>query len=128
MEHRELITKNAPQPLGPYSQAVRAGAFIFVSGQIGIDPATGTLETGVEAQTRQAIKNIFAVIEAAGANATKVVRADVYLANMNDFAAMNKIYAEYFSTDPKPARQVCGVHELPKNALVEISCVALTEQ
>ena len=128
MEHRELITKNTPQPLGPYSQAIAANGFIFVSGQIGIDPATNTLAKGIELQAHQALKNIATVLETAGSHLNKVVRADVFIADMNDFAAVNKIYADYFSADPKPARLVCGVRELPKNALVEISCIALTNE
>jgi 2-iminobutanoate/2-iminopropanoate deaminase len=128
MEHREIIAKNAPQPLGPYSQAVRAGTFIFVSGQIGINPRTGALEQDIEKQARQAIKNLLAILETAGAKATDVVRADLFLSDMKNFEIVNNIYAGCFSSNPKPTRQVCGVRELPKNALVEISCIALTNQ
>jgi len=127
MEYRELITKNAPMPLGPYSQAVVANGFIFVSGQIGIDPATNALPSGIESQTHQALKNIAAILEAAGSHFNKVVRADVFVADMNDFAAVNKVYAEYFSASPKPARLVCGASALPKNALIEISCIAISQ-
>lgn len=126
MKHRELITKNAPAPLGPYSQAVAAGGFIFASGQIGIDPSTNAMANGIALQAHQAIKNIAAILESAGSHLNKVVRAEVFVADINDFAAVNKIYAEYFSGDPKPARLVCAAAALPKNALIEISCTALT--
>jgi 2-iminobutanoate/2-iminopropanoate deaminase len=126
MEHRELITRNAPAPVGPYSQAVSANGFIFVSGQIGIDPIANTMADGTASQTHQAIRNIAAILENAGSGLNKVVRADVFVADMNDFAAVNQIYAEYFSAVPKPARQLSGAATLPKNARIEISCVALT--
>jgi 2-iminobutanoate/2-iminopropanoate deaminase len=126
MEYRELITKHAPAPLGPYSQAVAASGFIFISGQIGIDPITDIMASDIVLQTHQAIKNIAAILEKAGSGLNKVVRADVFVADMNDFAVMNEIYAEYFSAAPKPARLVCGVAALPKNARIEISCIALT--
>jgi len=126
MEYRELITKHAPAPLGPYSQAVSANGFIFVSGQLGIDPITNLLASDTVLQTHQAIKNIAGILESAGSSLSKVVRADVFVADMNDLAAMNGVYAEYFSAAPKPARQVCGVAALPKNSRIEISCVALT--
>ncbi len=126
MKQRELITRNAPAPLGPYSQAVGANGFIFVSGQIGIDPITGAMPDDIASQTHQAIKNVAAILESAGTSLNKVVRADVFVTDMNNFAAVNKIYAEYFSNDPKPARQVCGAAALPKNARLEISCIALT--
>jgi 2-iminobutanoate/2-iminopropanoate deaminase len=126
MEHHELITGDAPAPLGPYSQAVVAGNFIFISGQVGIDPVINVLAEGINEQTHQALKNIAAILEAAGSHLNKVVRADVFVTDINDFAATNKIYAEYFSGNPKPARLVCAAAALPKDALIEISCIALT--
>ena len=121
---RAIIAENAPGPVGPYSQAVAVGNLIFVSGQIGIEPLSNALVEGIAAQTRQALKNVAAVLGAAGSGLEDVVRADVFVADMGDFAEANKIYAEYFSADPKPARVTCGVRELPKNALIEISCIA----
>ena len=125
MDHRELITQNAPAPLGPYSQAIAAGSFIFVSGQIGIDPTTNTLGDDIISQTHQTLKNIAAILASAGSSFNQVVRADVFVADMNNFATVNDIYAEYFSAVPKPARLVCAAAALPKQARIEISCIAV---
>lgn len=116
--HSEL----APAALGPYSQAVKINGFVFLSGQGGIDPATGKLVDGLEAQTLQAIKNIAAVLEAAGTDFSKVVKTTCFLAHMSDFAAFNKVYAEYFVS--KPARSCVAAKELPANFLVEIEVIA----
>jgi 2-iminobutanoate/2-iminopropanoate deaminase len=119
-----ISTPNAPAAIGPYSQAIKAGNMLFLSGQIPIDPATGNLvEGGIEAQTRQVFRNIAAILEAGGATFDNVVTAGVFLADMNDFAKMNAIYAEQFSS-PAPARATVQVARLPKDCLVEIQVVA----
>jgi 2-iminobutanoate/2-iminopropanoate deaminase len=123
---REVIsTKDAPQAIGPYSQAVKANGFVFVSGQVAIDPATQQVITGdVAAQTDRALRNISEILEAASSGLGKVVRASVFLKNMNDFAAMNAVYGKYFSSAP-PARSTVEVARLPKDVLVEIDVIAL---
>jgi len=123
---REVIsTKDAPQAIGPYSQAIRANGFVFVSGQGAIDPATQQLSGGdVAAQTDRALKNLAAILEAAGSGLEKVVRTTVYLKNIGDFAAMNQVYARYFSAAP-PARSTIEAARLPKDLLVEIDVIAL---
>ena len=121
---KQINTENAPAAIGPYSQAVSSGGFIFVSGQLPIDPATGAFpEGGVEAQTRQSLTNIKSILEEAGSGMDKVVKTTVLLADMGDFAAMNGVYAEFFGT-PYPARCAFAVKTLPKGALVEIECIA----
>ena len=121
---KQINTKNAPAAIGPYSQAVSSGGFIFVSGQLPIDPATGEFpEGGVEAQTRQSLSNIKSILEEAGSGIDKVLKTTVLLADMGDFAAMNGVYAEFFGT-PYPARCAFAVKTLPKGALVEIECIA----
>ncbi|MBR4167201.1 MAG: RidA family protein [Bacteroidales bacterium] len=121
---KQINTKNAPAAIGPYSQAVSSGGFIFVSGQLPIDPATGEFpEGGVEAQTRQSLSNIKSILEEAGSGLDKVLKTTVLLADMGDFAAMNGVYAEFFGT-PYPARCAFAVKTLPKGALVEIECIA----
>lgn len=121
---KQINTKNAPAAIGPYSQAVSSGGFIFVSGQLPIDPATGEFpEGGVEAQTRQSLTNIKSILEEAGSGLDKVLKTTVLLADMGDFAAMNGVYAEFFGT-PYPARCAFAVKTLPKGALVEIECMA----
>jgi 2-iminobutanoate/2-iminopropanoate deaminase len=123
---REIIsTKDAPQAIGPYSQAVKANGFIFTSGQIAIDPATQQVVAGdVAAQTERVLRNLSEILEAAGSGLGKVVRATVFLKNMNDFAAMNQVYGKYFSSAP-PARSTVEVARLPKDVLVEIDVIAL---
>ncbi len=121
---KQINTKNAPAAIGPYSQAVSSGGFIFVSGQLPIDPATGEFpEGGVEAQTRQSLTNIKSILEEAGSGLDTVLKTTVLLADMGDFAAMNGVYAEFFGT-PYPARCAFAVKTLPKGALVEIECIA----
>jgi 2-iminobutanoate/2-iminopropanoate deaminase len=119
-----VSTPSAPAAIGPYSQAVRAGSLVFVSGQIPIDPATGSLVGGdIVAQTHRVFQNIGEILNAAGASFDQVVRTTVYLADMNDFAAMNEVYATYFSS-PAPARATVQAARLPKDARVEIDVIA----
>jgi 2-iminobutanoate/2-iminopropanoate deaminase len=123
---REVIsTKDAPQAIGPYSQAIKANGFVFVSGQVGIDPATQQVITGdISAQTDRVLRNLSEILEAAGSGLGKVVRATVFLKNMNDFTAMNAVYGKYFSSAP-PARSTVEVARLPKDVLVEVDVIAL---
>jgi 2-iminobutanoate/2-iminopropanoate deaminase len=119
-----ISTLAAPQAIGPYSQAIRAGSLLFVSGQIPIDPATGTrVEGGVVAETRQVLDNLGAVLLAAGASFRSVVKTTVYLADLADFAAMNGVYAEYFPA-PAPARATVQAAALPRGVRVEIDLIA----
>jgi len=120
-----ITTKAAPQAIGPYSQAVRANGFVFTSGQIPIDPASQQVITGdVAAQTDRVLKNLSAILTAAGSSLEKVVRTTVFLKNLSDFAAMNEVYGRYFTSNP-PARSTVEVARLPKEVLVEIDVVAL---
>ena len=123
---REVIsTKDAPQAIGPYSQAIKAGGFVFASGQVAIDPATQQVISGdVAAQTDRVLKNITGILKAAGSGLEKVVRTTVFLKNMSDFATMNEIYARYFTSAP-PARSTVEAARLPKDVLVEIDVIAL---
>jgi 2-iminobutanoate/2-iminopropanoate deaminase len=126
---RDVIsTKDAPQAIGPYSQAIRANGFVFVSGQVAIDPVTQQVISGdVAAQTDRVLKNLSAILKAAGSGLEKVVRCGVFLKNMGDFAAMNEIYGRHFSAAP-PARSTVEVARLPKDVLVEIDVIALAEK
>ncbi len=120
-----ISTSNAPAALGPYSQALKVGELIFTSGQIPIDPATNTIEAvSIEDQTRQVILNLKAVLEAAGSSLGKVVKTTVFIKDMNDFVALNGVYAELFG-DTRPARSCVEVARLPKDVKVEIECIAL---
>lgn len=120
-----IHTDRAPAAIGPYSQAIKAGNTIYVSGQIPIDPATGVFAgEDITTQTRQSLTNLKSILNAAGADLCDVVKTTVYLANMGDFAAMNEVYAQFFAA-PYPARAAFEVACLPKNALVEIECVAV---
>ena len=119
-----IQTPNAPKAVGPYSQAIIANGFVFVSGQTGIDPQKGQITGGIEAQTRQALDNIGATLVGAGSEFDLVVKTTVYLKSIEDFAIVNSIYAEYFAFNP-PARTTVGVANLPIGALVEIEVVAL---
>ncbi|MDT8436996.1 MAG: RidA family protein [Gemmatimonadota bacterium] len=125
MNHLETVrTERAPAAIGPYSQAVRAGGFLFSAGQIGLEPASGELAANdVVGQARQVLRNLAAVLEAAGAGFGDVVRTTVYLADMDDFAAVNAVYAEHF-TAPFPARSTVAAAGLPKGARVEIDLIA----
>ena len=119
-----INTKHAPAAIGPYSQAIQVGNLIYTSGQLPIDPATGTFpEGGIKEQTRQSLLNVQAILNEAGADMSHVVKTTVFMADMNDFADMNAVYAEFF-TEPYPARSAVAVKTLPKNALVEIEVVA----
>lgn len=123
---KKIQTQNAPAAIGPYSQAVQAGGSIYVSGQLPINPATGEFAgADIRAQARQSLENIKAILAAAGADMAHVVKTTVLLQDMADFAAMNEVYAEYFS-EPYPARAAFQVAKLPKDALVEIEAVAVT--
>ena len=118
-----IYTPNAPQAIGPYTQAMKVGGLVFTSGQIAINPATGNVEaTTIEEQTHQVCKNLKAVLEAAGTGLDKVVKTVCFLSDMNDFAAFNAVYGTYFTG--KPARSCVAVKTLPKNVLVEIDTIA----
>ena len=119
-----IATRNAPSAIGPYSQGIKANGFVFASGQIGLDPATGEfVKGGIEEQSRQVLLNVKNVLEAAGSGLDKVVKTTVFLKDINDFAAMNAVYSEFFKTDC-PARSAVQVAALPKGALVEIEVIA----
>jgi 2-iminobutanoate/2-iminopropanoate deaminase len=119
-----ISTSSAPAAIGPYSQAVKAGGFVFVSGQIPLDPATGQMVTGdIAAQTHRVFANLREILTAAGSSLDKVVRSSVYLADMGDFTAMNEVYGSYF-TAPAPARSTIQAGRLPKDARVEIDVIA----
>lgn len=118
-----IATTNAPGAIGPYSQAIDAGPFVFISGQIPVNPADGTIPEGITAQTAQSIANIKAILAAAGLTIDNVVKTTVFLADMNDFVAMNAVYADNF-TAPFPARSAVAVKDLPKKVLVEIEVIA----
>ena len=125
MERKIVSTPDAPQAIGPYSQAVKANGFVFVSGQIAIDPATGQVITGdVAAQTERVCKNLAAILSAAGTSLDRAVKTTVYLKDMGDFARMNDVYAKFFVGAP-PARATVAAAGLPRNVLVEIDVVAL---
>ena len=124
---KEVIkTNDAPQAIGPYSQAIKANGFVFISGQIAIDPATGELVEGdVGKQADRVLQNLRAILQAAGSSMEQVVRTTVFLKNMSDFATMNQVYATFFTTQ-QPARSTVEVAQLPRNVLVEIDVIALT--
>jgi 2-iminobutanoate/2-iminopropanoate deaminase len=126
MAKKVITASDAPEAIGPYSQAVRSGELVFCSGQVGLDPSTAELVSDeIGAQTRRAIQNLQAVLEAAGARLEDVVKTTAYLTDMGDFAEFNDAYAEFFGTD-YPARATIGVAALPKAARVEVECIALT--
>ncbi len=118
----KIETKNAPGAIGPYSQGYIAQGFVFTSGQIPVDPVSGEVPAGIEAQAEQSCKNVAAILEAAGSDLTKVIKTTCFLADMGDFAAFNTVYARYFIG--KPARSCVAVKTLPKNVLCEIEAVA----
>lgn len=122
---KQIATTAAPGAIGPYSQAIEANGFVYASGQLPIDPATGMFpEGGICEQTRQSLLNAKAILEAAGSGLDKVVKTTVFLSDMGNFAAMNEVYSEFFQA-PFPARSAIAVKSLPKNALVEVECVAV---
>jgi len=124
---KAIHTEKAPAAIGPYSQAIQVGSFIYASGQIPINPATGTFpEGGIKEQTHQSLKNAQAILQAAGKDLTNVVKTTVFLSDIANFAAMNEVYAQYFSA-PFPARSAVAVKDLPKGALVEIEVIAYVE-
>lgn len=125
--HTPLVihTDSAPKAIGPYSQAIRVDSFIYTAGQIALDPATGQIvEGGIETQTRQVLTNLSHVLQAAGSNLNHVVKTTVFMQDLNEFAAMNAVYAEFFSANP-PARSTVQVAALPRGSRVEIECIAL---
>lgn len=125
MSMKSIHTNQAPAAIGPYSQAIEANGMIFASGQIPIDPATGQfVEGGIQEQTRQALNNARNILQAAGTDMENVIKTTVYLSDINNFAAMNEVYAQFF-TEPFPARSAVAVKDLPKGALVEIEVLAI---
>lgn len=126
MPQKEAVhTTAAPAAIGPYSQGVKAGRMVFVSGQLPINVGTGKMPAGITDQTMQALKNVRAVLRASGLTLSNVVRCDVFLDSMTDFPGMNAVYAKFFTSNVPPARQTVEVSRLPKDALVEISCIAV---
>jgi 2-iminobutanoate/2-iminopropanoate deaminase len=124
MKKHIIQTEKAPAPIGPYSQAVRFGDLLFTSGQIAIDPATGELVRGdIKEETRQVMRNLEAVLDAAGADFSQVVKTSIFVADMGDFAAINEVYGDYFDEENAPARETVEVANLPKYVGVEISMV-----
>lgn len=119
-----LSTSDAPAAIGPYSQGIRAGNLIITSGQIPVDPKTGFVPDGIEAQTRQAMQNVLAVLAEAGATADNIIKTTVFLKDMNDFAAMNGVYSTFFTAAP-PARSAVEVARLPKDCPIEIEAIAV---
>ena len=123
MEKKIVVTDKAPAAIGPYSQAVEIGGFVFASGQIPIDPATGNIPDGIEAQAKQALTNVANLLEAAGLKMADVVKTSVFIKNMDDFAKVNEIYATFFEGD-YPARSCVEVARLPKDVLIEVEVIA----
>jgi 2-iminobutanoate/2-iminopropanoate deaminase len=120
-----VLTDRGPKPIGPYSQAIRANGFLFLSGQVALDPKTGEMtETDIRKQTERVLENVRGIVEAAGSKMSHVVKTTVFLKDMNDFGTMNEVYSSYFTTTP-PARSTVQVSRLPKDALVEIEVIAM---
>ena len=119
-----IKTENAPAAIGPYSQGIKVGNLLFTSGQIPLDPTTGVFPDGIQAQTRQSLSNVKAILAEAGASMDQLIKTTVFLKDMNDFAAMNEIYATFFSEGSFPARSAVEVARLPKDALIEIEAIA----
>lgn len=124
MSKTVISTQNAPAAIGPYSQAINANGFVFASGQIPVDPATGVIPEGIEAQARQVMTNMKNLMEAAGTDLASVVKTSVFIKDMNDFAKVNAIYAEFFTSDC-PARSCVEVSRLPKDVLIEMEAIAV---
>lgn len=125
--NREIIsTSKAPSAIGPYSQAIRVGEMVFTSGQIPINPATGELVTDIKEATRQSLNNVKAILEEAGTSMDNAVKMGVFVKDMNDFAAINEVYSEFFTENP-PARSLVEVARLPKDAVIEIEAIALVK-
>lgn len=127
MKRDVIHTENAPAAVGPYSQAIRVGNLVFTAGQVGIDPATGQLREGLEAQTRQVMANLQAILQAAGADLSTVVKTTIYMTDLSAFKQVNAIYGEYFPSAP-PARSTVQVAALPLGALIEIEAVAVVKE
>ena len=125
MSKQCIQTPDAPAAIGPYAQGVAANGFVFVSGQLPLDPATNLFPDGIAEQTRQSLKNLRAILRAGGTDLDRVMKTTVFLKDMNDFAAMNAVYAEAFGTENCPARAAVQAARLPKDALVEIEAIAL---
>ncbi|ALX49780.1 RidA family protein [Lentibacillus amyloliquefaciens] len=123
---KEIFTENAPEAIGPYSQAIEAGDFIYISGQIGINPETGEVAEGIEAQTNQVMHNLQAILTEAGTDVSQVVKFTIYIDSMDNFATVNDIYGGYLSK-PYPARATVEVSKLPKNVLIEMDAVVYTK-
>ncbi|MBS4957380.1 MAG: RidA family protein [Clostridium sp.] len=123
MEKEVINTKNAPGAIGPYSQGIIVGDFVYTSGQIPINPATGVMETDIKSATKQSMENVKAILEAAGTSLEKVIKTSIFLKDLNDFAVVNEIYGTYFSENP-PARSCVQVAKLPKDAVIEIEAIA----
>lgn len=123
MDKKVISTSNAPAAIGPYSQAIEVNGFVFASGQIPIIPATGELAQGIEAQTKQALTNVKAIMEAAGLTMANIIKTSVFIKDMNDFAKVNEIYATFFEGD-YPARSCVEVARLPKDVLIEVEVIA----
>lgn len=123
MNRQAISTSGAPAALGPYSQAIVSGDLVFCAGQLGLDPATGEMADGVEAQAERALRNLVAVLDAAGCSFADVVKTTIFLADINDFGTINSVYAR-FTVDPAPARSTFAVGSLPKGGLIEIEAVA----
>lgn len=119
---KTISTNNAPAAIGPYSQGIISGNMVYCSGQIPVDPATGNIPEGIAAQAEQSCKNVAAIMEEAGTDMSKIVKTTCFIADMNDFAAFNEVYAKHFIS--KPARSCCAVKQLPKGVLCEIEAVA----
>jgi 2-iminobutanoate/2-iminopropanoate deaminase len=127
MERQAISTNGAPKAIGPYSQAIRVGDFVFCAGQAGLEPATGNLvKGGIEAETLRVLQNLAAVLEAAGSSMSRVVKTTVFITNMDEFQKMNAVYAEFFPSPP-PARSTVQVSRLPKDACVEIEVIATVQ-
>ncbi len=124
---KEIKTNEAPAAIGPYSQAVATGNFLFASGQIPVDPATGNVPDGIEAQAEQSCKNVGAILKANGMDYSNVVKTTCFLANMSDFAKFNEVYAKYFNSAIKPARSCVAVKDIPKGVLCEVEILAVKE-
>lgn len=125
LEKKQIATDAAPSAIGPYSQGVTAGSLLISSGQLPADPKTGDITGDITAQTRQSLTNLKAVVEAGGSDLAHVIKTTVFLSDMNNFVAMNKVYAEFFCEGIKPSRSAVEVARLPKDALVEIEAIAL---
>ena len=123
MKKEVINTKNAPGAIGPYSQGIIVGDFVYTSGQIPINPATGVMETDIKNATKQSMENVKAILEAAGTSLEKVIKTSIFLKDLNDFAVVNEIYGAYFSENP-PARSCVQVAKLPKDAVIEIEAIA----